>query len=129
MRRGATLVEFACIAPVFFVLVLGIMEFGRAMMVQSMLTGASQEGARAGALPSAQLSDVTATVNNYLAAAGISGATISVSPSPPSSASPGQDIAVTVSIGYAQVSWLPSPAYLNNAILSAKSLVQRETGE
>src|SRR5438552_2073290 len=108
-------------------MVLGIIEFGRAMMVQALLTGAAQQGARAGALDGSQNSDVTKAVNNYLSAAGISGATSTASPSPPSSASPGQDVTVHVSIPYSSVSWLPAPAYLKTTTLKSTAIVQRET--
>ncbi len=128
-RRGATAVEFAFVAPVFFVMVLGVFEFGRAMMVQTLLTSAAQQGARAGALNGAQSADVTTAVNSYLSVAGVSGASTSCSPSPPSSASPGQDVKVTVSIPYSSVSWLPAPKYLKTATLSSTAIVQRETGQ
>ena len=128
-RRGTVLIEFAFVAPVFFVMVLGIIEFGRAMMVQALLTSASQQGARAGALNGAQNADVTTAVNNYLSGAGVSGASTTCTPSPPSSASPGQDVKCTVSIGYTSVSWLPAPAYLKTATLSSTAIVQRETGQ
>ena len=72
-RWGSVAVEFAFVAPVFFVMVLGIFEFGRAMMVQTLLTSASQQGARAGALNGAQAADVTSAVTNYLSGAGVSG--------------------------------------------------------
>jgi Flp pilus assembly protein TadG len=128
-RRGVTAVEFAVVAPVFFALVLGIIEFARAMMVQELLTNAAQQGARTGALTNAQTSDVTTTVNTCLSNAGVSGASTTVSPSPPSSASPGQDITVTVTIGYGNVSWLAAPKYLTNTNLTATAIVQRETGQ
>jgi Flp pilus assembly protein TadG len=128
-RRGAALIEFAIIAPIFFLLVLGIFEFGRGMMVQAMLASAAQQGARAGSLTNAQASDVTTAANEYLTPAGISGATIVVTPSPPSSALPGQDVKVTVSIGYAQVSWIPAPKFLKNKTLSSTAIVQREMGQ
>lgn len=126
-RRGAALAEFAIVAPVFFLFVLGIVEFGRAMMVQTLLTNAAQLGARAGALDGAQASDVTSTVNNYLANAGISGATSTPSPNPPSSANPGTDIKVTVTVPYKSVSLLSTPRFLGSTTLSATALVQRET--
>jgi Flp pilus assembly protein TadG len=128
-RRGTAAVEFAVVAPVFFLFSLGIIEIGRAMMVQTVLTNAAQEGARAGALNGAQNSDVTSAVNTYLANAGISGASSTPTPSPPSSANPGQDIRVTVTIPYSSVSWLPTPSYLGSATLSATAIVQRETGQ
>ena len=43
-RRGVATVEFAIVAPLFFLLVLGCIEFGRALMVQQMLTNASRVG-------------------------------------------------------------------------------------
>lgn len=128
-RRGVTAVEFAFVAPVFFIMVLGIIEFGRAMMVQSLLTGAAQQGARAGSLTNASTANVTSSVNNYLSSGGISGASTTVSPSPPSSASSGQAITVTVTIPYSQVSWLPSPSYLKTTTLRSTALVVRESGQ
>lgn len=126
-RYGSVAVEFAFVAPVFFVMVLGVFEFGRAMMVQTLLTSAAQQGARAGALNGAQLANVTATVNNYLSGAGVTGASTACSPSPPSNAAPGTDITVTVSIPYSSVSWIPSPKYLKTATLASTAIVQRET--
>ncbi len=128
-RCGATAVEFAFVAPVFFVMVLGVFEFGRAMMVQTLLTSAAQQGARAGALNGAQSTDVTTTVNNYLSGAGVNGASTACSPSPPSSAAPGTDITVSVSIPYSSVSWIPMPKYLKTATLSSTAIVQRETSQ
>ena len=99
-RRGTQLVEFAVVAPVFFLMVLGMIEFGRAMMVQALMTNAAQLGARAGALDGAQATDVTNAVNAYLSAGGISGASTSCTPNPPSTALPGQDVSATVTIGF-----------------------------
>ena len=128
-RRGAAAVEFAVVAPVFFLVVLGVIEFTRAMMVEELITNAAHEGARAGVLDGAQASDVDNAVNNYLSAAGISGATTTVSPSPPGSAPYGTSISVTVAIPYQSVSWLPVPQYLGAKTLQAKSLMRRETSQ
>jgi Flp pilus assembly protein TadG len=128
-RRGSTLVEFAFVAPVFLLLVIGMIEFGRAMMVSALFANAAHEGARAGVLDGAQSSDVTNAVNNYLADAKITGATVTVTPNPPSSATAGQDVTVSVSINYSQVSWVPHPRFLGSATLSATSIMQRETGQ
>jgi Flp pilus assembly protein TadG len=38
--------EFAVVAPVFFLMVVGFLEFGRALMVQQVLINASRVGAR-----------------------------------------------------------------------------------
>ena len=126
-RRGAVTVEMAFVAPIFFLFVLGVVEFTRAMMVQSLLTNAAHLGARAGIIDGAQQSDVTTAVSNYLSAGGIAGATTSVSPNPPSSAGYGQFVTVTVSVPYSSVSWLPGPKYLKSVTITATSNMRRET--
>jgi len=45
-RRGATAVEFALILPPFLLLLLGVVEFGRALWTQSALHFAVEEAAR-----------------------------------------------------------------------------------
>ena len=49
-ERGAAAVEFALVMPLLLVLVLGIVEFGRAFQVQSTLAAAAREGVRIVAL-------------------------------------------------------------------------------
>lgn len=44
--RGAVAVEFAILLPVLILLLLGIMEFGRAYSAQITLTNAAREGVR-----------------------------------------------------------------------------------
>lgn len=120
-------VEMAVVAPVFFLFVLGVVEFTRAMMVQSLLTNAAHLGARAGVIDNAQGSDVTNAVNTYLSGGGITGATVTVNPDPPDSAGYGQYVTVTVSVPYSSVSWLPNPAFLKSVTLTATSDMRRET--
>ncbi len=131
-RRGTSAVEFAVIAPLFFLLVIGMVEFSRAMMVQQVLTSASREGARTATLDSTNNSSnpsptsiVLAAVNQCLSAANIAGASTTISPALPVGA--GQDITVTVSVPYTSVSWVPSPWFLGGATLSAASVMRRET--
>jgi Flp pilus assembly protein TadG len=44
--RGAAMVEFALILPVLLMLVMGIIEFGRAYNIQVSIQAAAREGAR-----------------------------------------------------------------------------------
>ncbi|WP_353712724.1 TadE/TadG family type IV pilus assembly protein [Arthrobacter sp. K5] len=53
-ERGAVAVEFAILAPVLVMLLLGIMEFGRAYNVQTTLTNAAREGVRSMAINNSQ---------------------------------------------------------------------------
>jgi Flp pilus assembly protein TadG len=125
-RRGASAVEFAVVAPVFFLLVFGMIEYGRMVMVQQVLTNASREGARVGIVDNATYNDVQSAVNSYLTSARISGATTTCNPNPPTNAGYGAPVTVTVSVAFSQVSWLPSPMFLSGTTMSATSVMRRE---
>lgn len=126
-RRGAAVVEFAVVSPVFFLLVFGMIEYGRMVMVQQLLTNAAREGARVGVLDNSTATDVNNAVKNYLTAAKINNPTVTCSPSTPSSATYGQPVTVTVTVPFSQVSWLPSPMFLGGTTLTASSAMRRET--
>ena len=72
-RRGASAVEFALVAPTFFMLILGIIAFGRMMMVQEVLVNAARAGARAAIASGATDASVATVISNCMSAAGISG--------------------------------------------------------
>jgi Flp pilus assembly protein TadG len=126
-RRGSAVVEFAVVAPVFFLFIFGMIEYGRMVMVQQILTNAAREGARVGILDNSTQSDVDTAVDRYLTAANINGSTTTVTPNPPSSATSGNPVTVTVSVGFNQVSWLPSPFFLGGKTLSYTATMRRET--
>jgi len=121
-------VEFAVVAPVFFLLIFGMIEFGRMVMVQQIITNASREGARVGVLDGATTSGVVTQVTNYLDGSGISGATVTVDPNPPTDASWGEPVTVDVSVPFGQVSWLPAPMFVGGDMeLTASTSMRRET--
>lgn len=62
-ESGAVAVEFALLAPVLVMLLLGIMEFGRAYNVQIQLTSAAREGVRNMAINNSQVAARTAAKN------------------------------------------------------------------
>jgi Flp pilus assembly protein TadG len=127
-RRGAAAVEFAIVAPVFFLLIFGMIEFGRMVMVQQVITNASREGARIAVLDGTTGAEVATAVSDYLSSARISGATITVNPAEPSSAGYGEPVTVTVTIPFDQVSWLPSPMLIGgDTALTATTVMRRET--
>lgn len=131
-RRGAAAVEFAIVAPLFFMLVLGMIEIGRMVMVQQILTNASREGARVAVLDpppgGTTRTDVENKVNSYLAAANIHGATVTTIPDEPSTATYGQPVTVTVSVPTSAISWIPRPVYVvGDKNLQATTVMRRET--
>ena len=60
-ERGAAAVEFALVAPLLLLMVLGIAEFGRAYHVQTTLSQAAREGVRVMALQNDPAGAVAAT--------------------------------------------------------------------
>jgi len=128
-RRGATLVEFAAVAPVFFLFLFVMFEFGRLMMVEQVLTNAAREGARRGILEQSTMVEVEEAVNEYLARKTISGATVNVSPAQLNKVGFGSPVTVTVSVPYGAVSWLPAPRYVGEANLLVQSVMRAERPE
>jgi Flp pilus assembly protein TadG len=72
-RTGAAAVETALVLPLFFLIVFGVIEFGRAFMVAQLLTNAAREGARAaimaGSTNAAVTDKVKTLVNDYVGVA------------------------------------------------------------
>lgn len=58
-QRGAALVEFAIIALLFFIILFGIIEFGRAWFTYNTLVEATRRGARVAAVCPATTSGIT----------------------------------------------------------------------
>lgn len=62
-ERGAVAVEFAILAPVLIMLLLGIIEYGRAYNAQISLSNAAREGVRVMAISNNQATARTAAKN------------------------------------------------------------------
>jgi Flp pilus assembly protein TadG len=126
-RTAAAAVEFAFVAPLLVLLVLGMVEFGRMLMVQQNLTNAAREGARKAVLPGATDSQVETTIDDYMKGVDISGHSKTISPST-NSADSGTAIVVTVSVPYDKVSWLPLNAvgFLKETTLKASVQMRKE---
>lgn len=113
-----------------------MIEYGRMVMVQQMLTNASREGARRAVLEGATNSDVRTVVVNYLSPANISitdnDVEIAIGDPPAaadlSTAQYGDPIHVTVGVNFGDVSWLPSPMYLSSGTrMTATSVMRKES--
>lgn len=126
-RRGVSAVEFAVVAPIFFLFVFGLIEMGRIVMIQQCMTNASRAGCRTAALATTTSdSQVEDSVEEYLNTA-ISDSTkvnVSISPNDLSAVNSGAQVSVTVQVGYSDISWI-SMGRLNPTI-SATSAIQRE---
>jgi Flp pilus assembly protein TadG len=128
-RRGAALVEFAIVAPLLFLLILAMVEFGRAVMVEQVLTNAAREGARRGILEQSTAAEVQTTVSDYLRNSSIPGASVSVSPSSFAHVGFGDPVTVTCSVTYGQIAWLPAPWFLGGVQLNGQSVMRAERSD
>jgi Flp pilus assembly protein TadG len=123
-RRGAAVVEFAAVAPVLFLIILGLFELSRALMVREMLTHAARKACRRAILGTYTNAQITGEVTSTLAAIGVQGETATVvindqlgqqlSPSTP----PQTEITVRVTVPVSAVSWVPFLRYLKNNLYS-----------
>jgi Flp pilus assembly protein TadG len=114
-RRGASLVEFAFVAPILFVMVLAMIELGRACMVKELLTEAARQACRQSVLEGTSASTVQDTATTYLTNVGINGETaaVMVNDQPIGSTNLATvpaytEITVVVSVPASSVTWAPS---------------------
>jgi Flp pilus assembly protein TadG len=81
--EGQALVEFALIMPVFLLLVMGVVEFGRAWNSYQVVTDAAREGARMAVMADTfTIANVYATMDSAMARAGLNPATATRTVSP-----------------------------------------------
>ena len=133
-RKGAAAVEFALVAPILFlVIILPLVEFGRALIANELVANAARAGCRVAVLRGTDNATINSTVNTALSSQGISGgATITVlvngSVANASTANQGDTISVTVAIPYNNVSWLPTGTsyFMKNKTLATTHLMRRE---
>jgi Flp pilus assembly protein TadG len=104
-EKGGSAVEFAVIAPLLFLILFGIIEFGILLYDKAMITNASREGARAGIVYSSpnriSNADIQNVVNNYLktyliSLGSASTYSVSISPNDRSGSAAGDPLSVTV---------------------------------
>lgn len=67
-ENGIAIVEFAIIAPVFLMMLMGIFDMGYALYINSALQGAVQEGARQASLENTLWTDIERKVNSKVRA-------------------------------------------------------------
>ncbi|MEL7500158.1 MAG: TadE/TadG family type IV pilus assembly protein [Planctomycetota bacterium] len=94
-RKGAVTVEFALIAPIFFTLIFGSVEFARVHMIQTAVENACFEAARRGTVPGADESHCLTRANELMDVIGVQG-NVTVEPSTINAATP--QVTVTIQV-------------------------------
>ena len=128
-RRAASLIEFSLVAPVFILLVMGIIELGRVLMVQHLMTNAARQACRVGVIGGTPTQTISSTALQALTSQGVtsSQATVQVNDgsADASTAKSGDEITVIVSAPMSNISWLPFPAY-SSGTLTGRYTLRRE---
>jgi Flp pilus assembly protein TadG len=131
-RRGVATIEFALVAPILVLLLLGIWEIGRLVQVMEVLYNAAREGARQASTATATLTDIKANVRSYIqnAEPSISNLTgydmtyaniTRPSVTDPTGATQLDKFTITVTLPFRNVSWLATTYFIPaNATLTAK---------
>ena len=112
--------EFAAVAPWFFLIVFGIVEMGRGMMVLGLLEHAARSGCRQAILGSMTTDQVKTYVTAAMGNLGINttnaNVTVAVadntSTALSSSTASGTEITVTASVPASDVTWFPAGPFL-----------------
>jgi Flp pilus assembly protein TadG len=126
-RRGAALVESAIVMPLVILLVFGVIEYGWMFLKSQEICNAARGGARAGIRFGANAGTVTSAVTTAMTNAGMSGSgyTVTLTPSDPTTLSPGQSLTVQVSVPYANIgainiALIPTPTNLRASVVMAR---------
>jgi Flp pilus assembly protein TadG len=119
-HRGASIVELAFVAPVVFVLVLGIFEVGRGLLVIHLLNNAAQAGCRAGIVEGQSTANIRSVVTRTLTQGGINGeaATVLVNDgsTDAATAQAGDEITVKVRVPISAISWVPKAQFFSGSL-------------
>lgn len=122
-RAGATVVEFAIVAPIFFILLLGAFEFSRLNMIRNTASNAAYEAARLAMVPGATADEATAEAGRILSVLGTKNATITINPATLTELT--DEISVDISIPFADNAFM-LPYFVGNMTILAKSTLKTE---
>ena len=97
-RRGATVVEFAVVAPVFFLLLFAGIEFGTLSTIRATSHNAAYEGARKLVIPGADVAIGIAEAERIMGIIGVDNLTVTVTPNVITNNT--REVTVNISIPY-----------------------------
>jgi Flp pilus assembly protein TadG len=135
-RRGASAVEFACIAPVFIFVIAVCADFARLSMMRNLAQNASYEAARFVIAEGATINDGIARANQILARLGTRNAIVRINDSNGAAGSNGQvineinfntaEITCTIEIPLAANAMILPASMMGNKIVVSSMSVRTE---
>ncbi len=125
-HRGAAAVEFALIAPLFLLLVLGSIDVSRLLMAKAVLANASREACRVANLPTATPDEIQEIAEQIAAAGMVTNVNVSISHEAANFGN-GQFVTVTVSATFAQLSWTGVLLQMGDRELKTATTMRQES--
>ena len=125
-RRGATAVEFALTAPIFFLFLLAAFEFGWLNVIRHTADNAAYEAARSAMVPGATAAEALTKANRLLSTVGARGANITVTPDPVTTQTKQVTVAIEIPMNR---NGLIAPRFTSKTTISAKSTLRTERAE
>jgi Flp pilus assembly protein TadG len=113
-RRGATMVEFAIVAPVVILFVFAAIEFTRVISIRHSVDNAVYESARLAMVPGGTATDAQNESRRLLAAMGIKDYLVDVTPAVLTSDSP--TVTVRISVPLDANSYLPQKFFAGRTL-------------
>jgi Flp pilus assembly protein TadG len=126
LRRGATAVEFALTAPVFFLFLLAAIEFGWLNVLRHTADNAAYEAARTAMVPGATNAEAVDKANGLLKIVGARNANVTVTPSVFTPET--DEVTVTIDIPMSN-NGLIVPRFTQNTTLHSSSTLRTERAE
>jgi Flp pilus assembly protein TadG len=125
-RRGTVVVEFAIVAPVFFLFIIASFEFARLNVIRHTADNAAYEAARHAMVPGATSAEAVDKANSILNIVGTRGARVTIDPT---TLGPNDDtVTVTVEVPLAQNGWI-APHFTSATTLRSVSTMLTERAE
>jgi Flp pilus assembly protein TadG len=126
LRSGATAVEFALTAPVFFLFLLAAFEFGWLNVLRHTADNAAYEAARTAVVPGATSAEARSKANALLKIVGTRGATVTITPDPVTVES--DEVTVNIKIPMKK-NGLIVPRFTNKTTIETSSTLRTERPE
>jgi len=123
--RGQSVVEFALVLPLLFLIVFGITEFGRAWLQMNILTTAAREGARLAVVTGPDVARVTARVREVCDAGKVR-PPVNVTVTGPDATDPDRRVTVTVEASFQVVTGTILNTFSGSIPLRANATMRHE---
>jgi Flp pilus assembly protein TadG len=122
-RRGVTTVEFALVAPLFFLILFALFEFSWLNVIRHTADTAAYEASRAAIVPGATADEAIARATQILRMVGTRGANVTVDPPTLSPGTTSVTVAIEVPM---RVNAIITPKFTGNSVLRSQSTLRTE---